>query len=59
MLKKGEYQYDMDAHNHETEMTQYCNFFEKNGKKPLDFYHRDVTPPAGVRTPAGCRNEGT
>ncbi|MDR2406505.1 MAG: IS110 family transposase [Bacteroidales bacterium] len=31
MLKKGEYHYDMDAHNHETKMTQYRKFLEKNG----------------------------
>jgi hypothetical protein len=33
MLKKGEYHYDMDAHNHETKMTQYRKFLEKNGGK--------------------------
>jgi hypothetical protein len=31
MLKKGEYHYDRDAHNHETKMTQYRKFLEKNG----------------------------
>jgi transposase len=32
MLKKGEYHYDMDVHNHETKMTQYRKFLEKNGE---------------------------
>jgi transposase len=32
MLKKGEYHYDMDAHNHEMKMTQYHKFLEKNRK---------------------------
>jgi transposase len=31
MLKKGEYHYDMDVHNHETKMAQYRKFLEKNG----------------------------
>jgi transposase len=31
MLKKGEYHYDMDEHNHETKMTQYRKFLERNG----------------------------
>jgi hypothetical protein len=31
MLKKGEYHYDMDAHNHEAKMTQYRKFIEKKG----------------------------
>jgi hypothetical protein len=31
MLKKGEYHYDRDAHNHEAKMTQYRKFFEKKG----------------------------
>jgi predicted glycoside hydrolase/deacetylase ChbG (UPF0249 family) len=29
MLKKQEYHYDMDAHNHETKMSQYRKFLEK------------------------------
>jgi hypothetical protein len=32
MLKKGEYHYDMDEHNHETKMSQYHKFPEKNGR---------------------------
>jgi hypothetical protein len=42
-LKKGEYHYDMDAHNHETKMTRYRKFLEKTEekwKKLLDIYHR-------------------
>jgi hypothetical protein len=39
MLKKGEYDYDRDVQNHETKMTQYHKFPEKeknerNLKKP-------------------------
>ncbi|MDR2417899.1 MAG: hypothetical protein LBD79_02460 [Treponema sp.] len=39
MLKKQEYHYDMDAHNHETKMLQYRKFLEEgknegNLKKP-------------------------
>jgi hypothetical protein len=33
MLKKGEYHYNMDTHNHETKMAQYRKFLEKNEGK--------------------------
>ena len=32
MLKKGEYHYDMDTHNHKTKMMQYRKLLEKNGE---------------------------
>jgi hypothetical protein len=32
ILKKGEYHYDRDTHNHETKMTQFRKFHEKDGR---------------------------